>query len=365
MIIFSKSYKYYDPLNIVFLCGSHYDKRNRRDKRTILKEHIDSSIENLHAIILEENFRFTSTNKQYLSYDEIYLAGLAQIEQLASLYASKIIIIHETISTAAELGMFAIDPILANKICLLVPDEVSIEEEKVSGFIRLAFFRKEAPETKVDVIRYCPDVEIHRTSPDKSDYYSFFHDDKIGLFLGRNLEAFLVDQHPQKTICFQKNRFQKPNRDSSIVDYTLSSKNKMITVSTHIESLKIHLLSMLGVDFIRKELREEKEIRKHVNFIYNTYKDILRNTVETLTGTSAEGYKVSVSLKGSKCTLKQAIGYFLYMLQAANLISLVQKNSSIPTIRKIQFSTTIDEYATVAGNAVIEIGKTEFGRLVT
>lgn len=115
-----------------------------------MKEHIDGSTSNLHAIILEENFQFASTSKQYLSYDDIYLSGLAQIEQLASLYASKIIIIHETISTAAELGMFAIDPILAQKICLLVPDKVSIEEEKISGFIRLAFFRKRLLKTWFD-----------------------------------------------------------------------------------------------------------------------------------------------------------------------------------------------------------------------
>lgn len=365
MLVFSESYSYKDPLNIVFLCGSHYDKKNPRDKRTILKKYINESIPNLHAIILEENFQFANTNKQYLSYDNIYLAGLAQIEQLASLFANKIIIIHETISTAAELGMFAIDPVLAHKICLLVPDNVSVEEEKISGFIRLAFFKNDAPETKVHVIRYYPDVEVHRTSPNKSDYHSFFHGDKVGAFLGKALKAFLVDKSSQKTIHFQKNRFQKPTGDSSIVDYTISSKDNTITVSTHIESLKIHLLSMLGVDPIRKELREEKEIRIHVNYIYNTYLNILQNTVETLSGTNTSDYKVSVYLKGSNCHLKQAIGYFLYMLQAANLISLVQKNSFTPTTRKVQFSTALDKYENSIHNAIVELETTEFGRLVT
>lgn len=91
MLIFAENYSYDDPLNIVFLCGSHYSKKSKHDKRNILKEHIDGSTSNLHAIILEENFQFASTSKQYLSYDDIYLSGLAQIEQLASLYASKII----------------------------------------------------------------------------------------------------------------------------------------------------------------------------------------------------------------------------------------------------------------------------------
>lgn len=90
MLIFAENYSYDDPLNIVFLCGSHYSKKSKHDKRNILKEHIDGSTSNLHAIILEENFQFASTSKQYLSYDDIYLSGLAQIEQLASLYASYI-----------------------------------------------------------------------------------------------------------------------------------------------------------------------------------------------------------------------------------------------------------------------------------
>lgn len=365
MLVFSKNYKYEDPLNIVFLCGSYYDKASKRDKRKILKEYVNRSVPNTYPIILEENFQFKNTNKQYLSYDTIYLTGLAQIEQLAALYASKIIIIHETISTAAELGMFAIDPALAYKICLLVPDKVSIEENKISSFIRLAFFKKDAPENKVHIIHYYPDVEIYRTSPNKSDYHSFFHNDEIGEFLGEELKIFLSKRRSQGTIYFKRNRFAQPNRDSNIVDYTISDKKKTVTISTHINPLKIHLLSMLGIDSIRKELRKEKEIYVHVDFLCRTYKDILRNTIETLSGSSISSYNVNVSLKGTTCSLRQAIGYFLYMLQAAKLISLVQKDSSVLSIRKVQFSTTIDEFRTVLSDVVVDVGTTEFGRLVT
>lgn len=161
MLIFAENYSYDDPLNIVFLCGSHYSKKSKHDKRNILKEHIDGSTSNLHAIILEENFQFASTS------------------------------------------------------------------------------------------------------------------------------------------------------------------------------------------------------------IYNVYRDILRNTVESLTGIDAENFKVSVSLKGTNCTLKQAVGYFLYMLQAANLISLVQISAVSPTTRKIQLSTHLDKYIRHINDALLDIGTTEFGRLVT
>ena len=184
-------------------------------------------------------------------------------------------------------------------------------------------------------------------------------------FLEKELESFLISGTSKRTIHFQKNRFYKSNNAPSVVDYTLSSTNQSIAISTHIETLKVHLLSMLGVDFIRKELRKEKEIKIHVNYIYNVYRDILRNTVESLTGIDAENFKVSVSLKGTNCTSKQAVGYFLYMLQAANLISLVQISAVSPTIRKIQLSTHLDKYIRHINDALLDIGTTEFGRLVT
>ena len=99
--------------------------------------------------------------------------------------------------------------------------------------------------------------------------------------------------------------------------------------------------------------------------MYNVYRDILRHTVESLTGIDAENFKVSVSLKGTNCTSKQAVGYFLYMLQAANLISLVQISTVSPTIRKIQLSTHLDKYIRHINDALLDIGTTEFGRLVT
>ena len=365
VFVFQRKYEYKDPLNIIFLCGSHYDKKSKRDKRNILKEYINHSIPNGCAIILEENFRFASTNRQYLSYDSIFLAGLAQIEQLASLYANKIVIVHESISTAAELGMFAIDPVLAHKIGVLVPDKFSIEEDKISGFIKLAFLKHDAPENKVHIIRYYPDIEVHHFSPHKSEYYSYFHEDKVGKFLASELNAFLMDETKSKTICFSRSRFPNPQYDSSTIGYYISLQNKTITVNVHIDTLKIQLLALLELEPIRRQLRNEREIREHVNFLSKTYKDIIRNTVEMLTGKDTNNFNVKIFLKGTSCSLNQAVGYFLYMLQAAKLISLIQTYDEKPTIRKVQFSTAISEYKQSIGDIVFESGTTEFGRLNT
>lgn len=125
------------------------------------------------------------------------------------------------------------------------------------------------------------------------------------------------------------------------------------------------MLALLELEPIRRQLREEREIREHVNFLSKTYKDIIRNTVEMLTGKDTNNFDVKIFLKGTSCSLNQAVGYFLYMLQAAKLISLVQTYNEEPTIRKVQFSTAISEYKQSIGDIVFELGTTEFGRLDT
>lgn len=363
VFVFQEKYECSDPFNIIFLCGSHYRKNDMRDKRNILKEYIHQSIPNGRPVILEENFQFANTNTKYLSYDEIFLTGLAQIETLASLYANKIIIVHESISTATELGMFAIDPELAKKIVLLVPDTISVEENKISNFIRLAFRKETAPETKVHMIRYYPDVEVYRSSPDKSEYYSYFHENRIGTFLDQALRDFLTDEAANMTISFSKSRAPDPKCSPDTIYYHLSDKNDGIRVNIHINTLKVHLLALLGLEHVRKQLRVERELRDHVNFLCAEYKSILQNTINLLTGTDIGSIPVKVFLKGTHCSLNQAVGFYIYMLQATGMIGLIQAHAKKPTIRKIQFSTEINHYKESIGAMVFDAGTTEFGRL--
>ena len=57
------------------------------------------------------------------------------------------------------------------------------------------------------------------------------------------LESFLISGTSKRTIHFQKNRFYKSNNAPSVVDYTLSSTNQSIAISTHIETLKVHIVA--------------------------------------------------------------------------------------------------------------------------
>ena len=135
--------------HVVFLCGNKFVGQEKNDKRSILKKYIEENAADFYSIILEENFMFKNATKSYLSYDNIFLKNLFQVEQLASIFADKIIIVHETLSTAAELGMFAHDADMMKKICLLVPDSMSIEENKTTAFIKLAYLNTNTPKMQI------------------------------------------------------------------------------------------------------------------------------------------------------------------------------------------------------------------------
>ena len=363
MTVFCSDVPYYEPFYIIFLCGSKYRAGNTRDKRVVLKKHLEKKYPNTHAIILEHNFWFRKTTARYLSYDDIYLKSLAQIEQLASLYADRIIIIHETISTAAELGLFAANPLLLPKVCMLTPDFASVEEDKAGGFIQLAFLKEQVSEPKVKLVRYWPDIEIHRNSVNKSDYYTFFHEDMIGDALAERLDSFVQPTSNVMKFEFQKSRFGKPNSDPTILSYFWDSKDQ-VEVSVPVEILKMQLLALFFHNPVKAQLQRPKEIREHVTTLEQFYRDILKDTLRHIEGKAYVTQPIKVSVKGTSCNLRQAIGYFLYMLQGANLIHLEQTETKKGSPdRKVVYTSNFRMLEHTASKFLREEKPTAFGGL--
>ena len=347
------------------MCGTKYAKSDPREKRIILKEFLKENIANCRAIILEENFIFGRTNMQYLAYDDVFLQGLAQVEQLASLFASKIIIIHETISTAAELGMFAINPALSPKICVLVPDDISIEERKTSAFIKLAFLNYNSKSTKIGKqVVYYPDIEVNRLSNEKSDYHTYFHNNEIGVKLGEQIILFVKPKKFKKQLKIMKSNFGKPTIDPNVVDYYIDDASRTINAFVHVDTLKIQLLSLFFIEENRKEFRQTKAIKDHVSFMCEKYEEILLNTIAENEGLEVHRYSIKAALKGTEvCKLRQAVGYYLYMLQAIGLIGLEQNQELNASHRKIRISTNLDDCKTELNGLIYSKRTTEFGML--
>lgn len=359
MLIYKDEFEYIDPFNVIFLCGNEYKGKDKRDKRIILKQFLQDNCSS-RVIILEENFAFRNSDKNYLSYDNAFLRGLSEIEQLASLYANKIIIIHETISTAAELGMFAINPDLAEKVCLLVPDSISIEEDKISAFIEKAFLNNRVKSCKVENIIYYPDVRVNVLSENVSYYHTYFHENRIGDNLSEKIKKFLnLNKNISEKISIQKSQYKKPLSKGVLAYWINNNKLGEFYINVDIDSIKIQLLSILLNDEFKDEFKKYKKIYQHVTFIVNIYKRILLNTILNYEGLE-DNYKIkNVKIRSTICDLRQVVGYFLYMLQAIKFIELQYEDENEPNLRKIVIKQKMKHYKDEF-NLISEVQVTEF-----
>ena len=90
---------------------------------------------------------------------------------------------------------------------------------------------------------------------------------------------------------------------------------------------------------------------------------LVKNSICDIEGKEYGSFVVKLSLKNSSCDVKQAIGYYLYMLQAAGFIGLEQKSRGNPSVRKVRFSTSFDQSLNQYADLICESNGTEFGRL--
>ena len=361
-MLFHEKMTYSGFPTIVFLCGSKYSKNNPSEKRNILKKYIEEKHKFCKAIILEENFFFSSTNLNYCSYDDVYLYNLEQVEQLASIFADKVIIIHETISTGAELGMFASSLNNPSKICLLVPENLSVDENKVTGFIQLAFFNKKMQYDTIKKIIFYPDVQIKRFSNEKSHYFTFFHNNSIGEHLGAAIDRFIIsNSSANEIIQFKKIRFN-PSSKNKHIEYIANHKKKRLYVFVSSEALKIQLCSLLSQKSIMTKLRSSKTIKEHVGVLCKKYRQTLKDTICELEGLNSTNFTQYISLKEYDCKIDQVVGYFLYMLQGASLIDLVAPDKNNPALRKVIIKNDFTQIIKQSANLIYEKKESVFER---
>lgn len=362
--VYRESYCFTRPLTLAFLCGTKYDSENENDKRKILKKFLQSNISDCRALILEENFSFTKTTEKYLSYDEIFLRDLAQIEQMASLYADKIIVVHESLSTAAEIGVFASDPAVAPKVCVLVPDENAIDENKISGFIHLAFFADAVKKNKIGKeIRFYPDVKVHRISGEKSDYYTYFHNNEIGDRLGQKIIDFICSEKIERTIRFKQNKYRSHTINPDNIDFFINGENKEVKLYVSTNALKYQLVSMIQLDDIEAELEKHKKIHEHVTYITHEIKKILLDTISSMSGYHLSSFNLTIKIKDdTACSFYQAVGLFLFMMQAIGGIKM-ELDPGDETLRNIKISNTLRKYKSALSGYLYDKKESKYGKM--
>lgn len=309
------------PLRVFFLCGSFFNKNNKEtiDKRIVLKNYIESIDPSFKCLILEENFAFRKDAK-LLNYNEIDMKSLRDIEILTGLMSDKIIILHESISTAAELGLFSGNPFTANKVLLLSPDFYTVEEEFISGFIKLAFDNDYFEDYNIEKLVYYPGIKKIEISEHRRKYHTHF----IGNEVPKVLEGQLNQRIFSETLKINlvKSELRQKKIYNNIYFDVLDDE---YTVQISPQNLIAMLTSIFNIDRFRSDFREAKYTHHCINLLERYFKEIMINTLRNATGTS-DIKSVNFIFMGININLKKAISYYIYVIKALDFIELPSNN---------------------------------------
>ena len=165
-----------------------------------------------------------------------------------------------------------------------------------------------------------------------------------------------------REIRIKRSRYNKSSLDNCILSYGFNKTTKKITAYVSAQALKIQLLSMLKVESFRTEFRKEKHIKDHISYAEEKYKEILYETICHMEGLLCDKYSIEVRISDINFyDLRQSIGYFLYMLQAAEYIILEQTENENVTVRKIRIKEELDLAINSTKGLVYENKETAFG----
>ena len=309
---FSNEYRY------IFLCGSHYVRSNKKDKRNVLREFLKKENANYCPIILEDNFMFRNKTSRFLLYDDIYMKDLYQVEMVTNYLSDNNIIIHESISTGAETRLFLSEQSALSKTCLLLPDETAIEESKLGQFIRLAFLQEP---NSAEVIKFYPRIEKNILSNDVKYWHSYFVDDKIGRNLGNQILEFLERENLIYKIKFTKS-MEKVKE--GLIHY--KKKNTTLEITLLPRVLLNCIAAILNISELSKKIfsAEEKEMKEYIEDIKDCLFEVFIQTIGEKTGENFERCSIHAKMNIKRVYISGIIGMCLYLFQAAGFIDIVK-----------------------------------------
>ncbi|WP_407567946.1 hypothetical protein OKW88_18045 [Bacillus subtilis] len=354
---FNKSVKVNNPLWIFFLCGSSYKKDSIKiqlngkeydiqDKRKVLQTFLEKIYpeKNLRSIILEDNFMFGNNSRRKLNYNDINLKSLKSIELLTCLYSDYVFIVHESFSTAAEIGMFSSSDSINSKLIILTPDVFSVEEDYISGFMKLAYQNKFYPSHNIKTIYYNPGIYNFHISDQVRKLHTFFIDNEVKGTLAKKLSNEL-DSLCEKNILFEK----KQGVHKKQKNYYKLLESKKINIVLDSNDLFAYLISLFNLDEFRKKFiqtvdmshlrKDTKSNRRKSLFnkgteiietyfrqaMYNTIKIDIPN-IEDKYGSIEENSFINISISHQVVKFKESISYYLYILYALQYINITSDN---------------------------------------
>ncbi len=302
-----------EPIRVLFLCGSKFSN-HESDKRIVLKNYLESDPRN-RIILLEQYFDFPlkrSKDKGLLSYYSADLFNLYNIESFAALVATNIIIIHETLSTAGEIGVFASNEEVRDRIITLVPDVFSVEENKISGFLRLAFWNDREKLLNNQVIKFFPSTNRTMVSETHSYYATSFQDNLLPRTLGKEIENQLV-KNP--TACV-----------AAIVSNNYQFNKGVLSVGLTYASIKNYLLALLSVREIRSKIRKCTKLYEIRNILNKEFSKAIINAYYDSYGVVPKTIKLYIE-KQPSYEFEDVLNFMIYFWHACKIMKIEGKEN--------------------------------------
>ncbi len=299
-----------NPLYIHFLCGNQYNSKNTKDKRNILKEYIDAQNNN-YALILEKLFDPTE-------YTDMGFKDLEEVEIMASYYAKSIIILHETVSTAAEIALFGSKEELREKVLVIYAPKEKIETDSVGAFIRLAYFKN----NKVTESSFNFSTRLYQEKGKKIAYYNtFFPDDTITDEFEKTLTKFW-NKTPNVLKINLTKESQLYYKDNT---YLIDENTKAINVKINYELiLSIVICILLNNKLIKDKRNKDLVVKKVCAF----FKDLMKDTISNNEVKNLDNYSIKITTINNQ-EINLPIKFCIYVLEKSGLIKIHNDEISI------------------------------------
>lgn len=335
MLFFKNNQEKFKPsFFIAFLCGVKYKSNSPEDKRNVLYDYLKQN-RKIKPVILEKSFDIDSfDNINTLNYKDIGLNNLRDIEILTSLYSHLIFVIHESMSTASEIGMFSYDDHTAKKICVIYPDEFSINKNVIGDFFTYAFFSDRNPIINNKFPFYPRTKTVHHAS-NNVEAYTYFINNQITKDLENKINTY-IENNSKRT--YDLKLHKKFQRFQSY--YLLKNKNKdKIDMNLTAEFFFYHMLALLNTNEV-KEIFEENnhDFHKCVTKIGNLFLETLKMTI-LYNRKNITANKITCHV--NNYPFKQALFYLFYVFHDIGVVEI--KENKIVKIENKQYDGYISK----------------------
>lgn len=334
MIFFKNNQEEFKPsFYIAFLCGVKYESDSIEDKRNVLYDYLKQN-RKIKPVILEKSFSIDSFNHtKTLDYKDIGLNNLRDIEVLTSLYSHFIFVIHESMATASEIGMFSYDNHTAKKICIIYPDELSINKNVLGDFFTYAFFSDIKPIINGKFSFY-PKTRTITHAYNNVEAYTYFINNRISEELENKINTF-IENGSRRTY-----NLKLYNKYKRFYSYFLlkNENNSKLDITLTAEFFFYHVLALLNTNEV-KEIFENKD----TDFLECVTKigDIFLKALETTIIYNNGNIKGKTTCHINKYPFRQALFYLFYVFHAIGIV--VIKENKITRIENKQYDGYISK----------------------